>query len=128
MPKGTPKKGSATWAPAARMATFDKKPGWKYRFCADDPDNLDRKQTEGWQIVNKTTGVPGEFNEEHNQTSGARKHRELILCAMPEETFEARQAYYRELTDRNTAALKKNLQSDLSKEGKAVAEGSIVIQ
>ena len=80
-------------------------------------------------FVNKTTGIPGEIDDEQNQSVGAKKHKELVLMALPKEVAKQRTEYFTEKTNSTERALKKNLQTDLSQGGgKAAAEGSIIIQ
>jgi hypothetical protein len=132
MPKGIPNekpKGNAQWRPANRLGTQEKRDGFSYRFVRNEAENIESKSMEGWKIVNKTTGIPGEIDDEQNKTSGAKQHKELVLMALPEETVKARTEYYTDKTNLTERALKKNLQSDLSQGGgRAVADGSIIIQ
>lgn len=132
MPRGIPNekpKGNAQWRPANRLGTQEQKPGFAYRFVRSDPENIESKEMEGWKFVNQTTGIPGEISDEQNKSVGAKKHKELVLMALPEEIVKQRTEYFTEKTNSTERALKKNLQSDLSQGGgKATAEGSIIIQ
>ena len=127
MPEAKTKgKGSATWAPAARMNVTHKKEGYGYRFLYNDPDNLEAKSIEGWVVPNKTNGLSGEFVETNDPVSGGRKHRDLILAVMDKETLAARETYYQTQADLQVSGLKNKLQRDLqSSSPTAVAHGTI---
>jgi len=132
----TVKKGHATWKPAQKLQVHDRKPGFRYRWREDDPQNLQRAIAEGWQFVNPITGIPGEHDEpgdgQKSLTSNT-EYRELRLMALPEEVAQARDEYFRERTDQQTAGLKDRLQSDLDEEARkqggfhTSATGTIVI-
>lgn len=131
------KKGRSTWSPAQKLQVHDKKPGFRYRWRENDPQNIQRALSEGWEFVNPITGIPGEhFDPEDAQKSltSNTEYRELKLMALPEEVAQARDEFFRERTDLQTAGLKDNLQNDLDKaaqkEGgyRTSATGSIVIE
>ena len=71
----TPKKGKATWRPAQKLEVRNKKTGLRYRMCDKDPENLSRKQAEGWFFANKETGgkaehvKPGDVADGKEQTT-----------------------------------------------------------
>lgn len=121
------KKGKATWQPAARLATYDRKPGWAYRLCDKSPENLERYRAEGWVPVNASTGVPGEFSEEENQTSGVKQHRELVLYALPDDLAEARREHYDNLTAHSEQSLLRQSKKKIEDTG-TEAFGKIVIE
>ena len=125
------KKGRPSWKPAHRMEILKKSPGFRYRYCLDDPDNLDKKQLEGWRFVNKTTGHVAEHVEEHAPTTGTLKRRELVVMALPEELAKERDEFYAKRTRNQTASIKKRLQAQMDEAAgqgpKAQAEGKITI-
>lgn len=100
-----PKNPRAAWKPAGRLETFDKDPELGYRWCSDDPNNIERKQMEGWVPVNATTGINAKHNMEESPTSGAKKHNELVLMAATKETLDSRKAYHDKLNDRAARAI-----------------------
>lgn len=122
-----PKKGKASWKPASRLETFSKNPNYAYRWCDVEDENLERKQVEGWEFCNATTDstVKTDAEEELNTVAGGKRYRRLVLMRMPMETFEARAAYFQELTDKQTRGLKQALEDDV---GQAGVHGKIVIE
>ena len=122
------KKGTVTWKPAQRLETYEKTPGFRYRWCWKDDANLDKKKAEGWIFVNKTTGIEAEHEQESADIGTAKTHRELVLMALPEELGKARDEYIESETEKKTRGLKKGLQAELAKGGAAKVEGKIIIQ
>ena len=78
-----PKNSRARWRPARRLETFEKDPKMGYRWCVDDPSNLERKQFEGWSFVNNTTGARADHEMDDNSSSGAKKHNEQFIVYEP---------------------------------------------
>lgn len=132
----TVKKGSSTWKPAQKLEVKGKHPDFRYRWRENDRQNIQKALSEGWVFVNPITGIPGDHSDpgdgQKSLTSNT-EYRELKLMALPEEVAQARDKYFRERTDEQTAGLKDNLQSDLDKEAqqqggfRTSATGSIVI-
>lgn len=120
MPKAAEqKKGKPTWKPANRLQVR-KEPGWRYRMCSKEEANIAKKQAEGWQYVNTTTGIPGEHERpdgvgDGNNLDSAFEYRDLVLMAMPEELAQAREEHYQQITQKQVAGLKKQVKSDVEK-------------
>ena len=128
----TEKKGKPSWKPAAALKAKPI-PGYRTRWTHKDPINIQRKEAEGWVMVNSETGLTSEHEHPEDIESGTpvtsvTEYRELVLMALPEEDGQARDAYFTEQTDKQTAGLKKVLQSDLKKGGKAEVHGKIIIE
>ena len=128
------KKGKKTWAPAAMLGVVDRKPGFRHRWVNKDPMNLQRKQAEGWIMADSTTGSehehPGQVEDGKPLTS-ITEYRELVLMAVPEDIAKSRDDYFREKTEKQTAGLKKSLQSDIDATGVSGTEatyGKVVIE
>ena len=127
------KKGKVSWKPAHRMDLIKKTPGFRYRFCNNEPDNLERKHSEGWRLVNRATGAMAEHYEEYAQITGGLTYRGMVVMALPEELGLARDAYYAEKTRAQTASVKPKLQArmdeaaDATGAPKAKAEGRVTI-
>lgn len=133
-----PKKGKKTWKPAQRLSVVKKQPGLRYRWCDKDPDNLYRKQVEGWQFADRMKGVVAEHERpEHvrdgQPLQGAKEYRDLALMVLDEETGQARDRYFEELTNRRTLGMKDTLKGDLADKARetgappAPVHGKIVI-
>lgn len=125
-----PKKGKASWKPATALKA-KRIDGFRTRWTNKDPMNLQRKQSEGWVTVHKDTGLQTEHEHPEDLESGTpvtsvTEYRELVLLALPEDVAQARDEYFAEQTDKQTAGLKKNLQRDLA-DGKAQVHGKIII-
>lgn len=134
------KKGRPAWKPASTLDVIQKSEDFRYRWTDRDPGNLDRKIAEGWVFVNKETGIPGEHEHPERVADGmpldtTKTFRELVVMAMPEETAQERDAYYREQTRKQTVGLKDVLKRDLSEAAErsgssqvAPVDGTIVIE
>lgn len=128
----TGKKGTPSWKPAGRLRAVAEHPGYRQRWCSRDPDNLRRKEEEGWVPVNSVTGSKAEHDAAEDIHGGtpldsSQTYRELLLMEMPEETAQAREAYYREKTHRQTIGVKKEAAKELAKVG-APTHGRVIIE
>lgn len=125
------------WRDIDRLEIQNKHPGWWYRWILNEQSSIEKRTSQGYEIVNSMTGIPGEANletPESKDTTGGKRLRELVLAAQPEELRQARYNHIQELTDRQTATLKEKLSEGLAgipgKDGKAhggKAEGKIII-
>ena len=105
------------WRDIDRLQIVDPHPGWFYRWVLNEPSSLEKRSSQGFEIVNSMTGIPGEANletPESKGTAGGKILRELVLVAQPEELRKARYDYQQELTDKQTAGLKAKLDEGLS--------------
>lgn len=140
MPRGRPKKtqpkkGKPAWKPAAMLDVVEKKDGFRMRWASSDKLNLQRKQSEGWVFANKETGItaehehPEKTGDGHSMTS-ITEYRDLVLMAIPEDLAKARDEYFEEKTNAQTANLKKDLEEDIDSTGvkSAPVHGKIVIE
>ena len=125
------KKGKPTWTPAKRLDVANRDPSFSYRWLnAQDAGNIDKKQSEGWQVISKLTSdksVPADGTTAPTTLLG---YRELTLARMPKDVAEARNAYFQKDTAERTKALGGKLRSDLNNRGGSTAEsyGKIVIE
>lgn len=130
---GAVKKGTRSWRPAHRLELIKKTPGFRYRFCNNEPDNLERKFNEGWRLVNRSTGAMAEHYEEYAQITGGLTYRGMVVMALPEELGKERDEYFAKRTRAQTASIKKDVQARMDKEAdahrapKAQVEGRITI-
>lgn len=124
------KKGRSSWQPASVTDVVNKEDGYRYRLLNKDPDNLAKKQAEGWDIVvgNKDSAkLLDSGNLEHGaQMTSAFERRDVILARMPEEVALERDAYFDNKTARRTAGLTAHIKKEVAKEG-AETHGGITI-
>ena len=131
-PGRPPKKGKISWAPATALEA-QKIPGCRTRWTNKDPMNLQRKESEGWVHVHADKGLKAEHEHPEDIHSGkpmtsVTEYRELTLMALPEEVAQARDAYFTERTDAQSASLVRNLKEDMAKDGEARVHGQIIIE
>lgn len=126
------KKGKSSWKPASVTDVVDKEPGYRYRWCNKDGDNLSKKAIEGWETVSGLTSDKTKLSEERfqdgkNLTSIYEKH-DVILQRIPEELAQERDAYFNNQTSRRTAGLTAHLKKEIKeKGGNAQVHGDITI-
>jgi len=119
------------WRGVDRLEVANRLPEWGYRWIENSPESIQKREAEGFLIVNEMTGVPGDTNTESDGMDGSKRHRELVLAALPEELKRARKEHTQELTERQTAGLKESLDEGLagiSGNHGGQAEGKIVIE
>ena len=125
------KKGRSSWKPASVTEVINKEDGYRYRWANKNPDNLAKKEAEGWETVSKITSdkslnVPsGKINDGANLSSIQEKH-DVILQRLPEELALERDDYYQSETNRRTAGLTAHVKKEIGKEG-AASHGEITI-
>jgi hypothetical protein len=131
MPQVAFKKGNSSWKPASVTDVTNKEEGYRYRWARKDPDNLYKKESEGWETVSGLTSdkvKPEEtnrINDGRNISSVHEKH-DVILMRIPEEVAQGRDAYYNAESERRVAGLTAHIKKDLAKEG-ANTHGDITI-
>jgi hypothetical protein len=89
------------WEPAPLLPVSGKDPNYVYRWVR--LDNLDKAMVEGWDPVkgvNKGKEEPPPILLlDGTQIDSAIRKRNLILCKMPKELADKRNAYYQARTD-----------------------------
>jgi hypothetical protein len=101
-----------TWAPPSLLPEFKKQPGWAYRWIrvtlANEADarNASSKMREGWEPVKhsehpeiKLTSNPNSQYKDAVEVGG------LLLCKMPQEMVDQRNAYYKQKADGQAQAV-----------------------
>ena len=100
------------WAPPSLLPEFKKQPGWAYRWIrislANDADNLNvsSKMREGWEPVKHS-----EHPEIKLAASADSRFKDsvevggLLLCKMPQEMVDQRNAYYRQKAEGQAKAV-----------------------
>lgn len=135
------KKGKPSWTWRNRFEVKNKKAGYRYRFVdRTDASNLSSKLDDGWEFVNRSTGIPGEHDFDYRDVAdgqpidSAHTYREHVLMALPEEVALERDKAVAALTERQTVDIKRRVQSDIgnmqdgSLEGQsAPVEGKVTI-
>lgn len=119
-----PKKGRPSWAPARMLDLEKKNPGYRYRWCDTDPANIRKKIAEGWVFASRETGHPAEHdnpNLMHGGTppDGTLQYRDVIAMALPEETAQARDSYYREINESQIAGINERATANMQSVGPA---------
>lgn len=122
------KKGTSSWKPAGITDVLDKEPGYRYRFCNKDTDNLAKKYAEGWEPVSALTDKSKltENSNEAKPLTSMHERRDTILCRIPEEVALERDDYHNNLVARSESVLTAHVKQELGKEG-AGSHGKITI-
>lgn len=127
------KKGKPVWKPASVTDVVKKEDGYRYRWVEKSPDNLYKKEAEGWEKVSGLTSDraksvdDGRVHSGKNLTSTHEKH-DVMLYRMPEELAEARDDFVNEKTRRRTLGLTAGLKKEMrEKGGNAPLHGNITI-
>ena len=123
-PKQTPsvKKGNSSWKPASAMEVINKEPGFRYRWSNKMPDNLAKKEVEGWETVSGVQSDQsvhldaGRMNDGKQMTSIRERH-DVILQRIPEETAQGRDAYMNQKTEMRTNALTAHIKKAAKEDG-----------
>ncbi|MGI9504395.1 MAG: hypothetical protein ACR2RE_15205 [Geminicoccaceae bacterium] len=133
-PRGSGKKGKSSWKPAQKLSLYQKQPGFRYRWCdKSDPQNLAKKEAEGWFYVNPETGAKAEHDNPGDSGASltrASEYRELVLMALPESVAKERDAFFREKTRSQTASIEERARDDAKKRigPEAEVEPNLVIE
>lgn len=123
-PESKPKK-PVRWRPANRLGTFKGPEGYRLRWCSDSPDNIARKKSEGWEILDKTKFPQLELSDFDHQVTDSNgltkthlKRNEMVAMILPEKMALERDEYYRQETeDRTRQALTHSQVKELLKKG-----------
>lgn len=106
-----------TWAPANLLPTPNQEEGYVMRWVrvstngANDPMNLSAKLREGWEPV-KASDHP-ELKTFMSDTKDNRVEiGGLVLCKMPKEMVEQRNAYYNRTAKQNMEAVDQSFMRD----------------
>lgn len=126
------KKGKTSWTPASVTEVTNKEDGYRYRWSNKTPDNLAKKDAEGWENVSKLTNdksmpSPERIGDGKKLTSVYEKH-DVVLQRIPEELAKQRDAYYETETNRRTSGLTAHIKNEIkNKGGNAPIHGDITI-
>lgn len=116
------KKGKPTWKPASAMEVINKEDGYRYRWANKAPDNLSKKELEGWETVSGLQGDrsrhvdPDRIDVGKPMTSIHERH-DCLLMRIPEEIAEGRDAFMNNKTEQRTHALTAHVKKAARDEG-----------
>ncbi len=116
------KKGRSSWKPASLNEFYNKEPGYVYRMVRKDPDNLAKKEAEGWEKVSSLQSGdlkradPGRIDDGKPMTT-VQEGKDWVLAKIPEELAVERREYFQKETDRRVAGLTAHLKKEAAKEG-----------
>tara|TARA_R110000824_G_scaffold55358_4_gene152594 strand:+ start:6452 stop:6919 length:468 start_codon:yes stop_codon:yes gene_type:complete len=106
------------WKPPSLLEAPPARPGYKQRWIAtkilgvDNPTNWAKRRREGWEPRKPETITDTGFHAptiEHGQYSGFIGIEGMVLCEMPEEMVNQRNAYYQSKTDAQMESVKSDL-------------------
>ncbi len=122
---------AAAWAPAELLPSFNKVPGWAYRWVRTsmlgqaDAMNVSAKMREGWEPVQLADHPEMKLLASDGHSKGTVEIGGLILCKIPQEFMDDRDAHYRKKTQDQTDAIDHNYMKEsdsrmpLFKEGRS---------
>lgn len=116
------KKGKRSWKPASLNEFRDKEAGYRYRMVRKDPDNLAKKEAEGWEKVSSIQSSntkhiePGRINDGKPLTS-VREGKDWILERIPEDIAQEREEYFSHENARRVEGLTAHIKQEAAKEG-----------
>lgn len=123
------KKGRPAWKPASVTDVTDKEAGYRYRWSNKSPDNLAKKEAEGWETVSKVTSDKVQEVDDRKIHSGknlssVHEKHDVVLQRMPEEVAQSRDEYMNNKTQKRTMGLTAHLRKEV---GGAQLHGKITI-
>lgn len=131
------KRGRPRWKPANLLDVDRKSDGWRYRWVENTPENIAKKRRERWDFVPKEDtaehDTPDHVGDGSPLTS-VTEIRDMVLMRIPEEDAKERDAYYAELTRKQTVGLKDAVQEEMTRAASesgargATVHGKIIIE
>lgn len=101
-----------SWRPPEALPMPDDRPGWAHRWVRvsmmgdADPKNISEKLREGWEPCKAADYPELKFHEASGtRFPGSVEIGGLLLCRIPSEFMEQRDAYYRGQADREIEAV-----------------------
>ena len=118
------------WQPASLLPDFDKKAGWAYRWIRvsllNEPDNMNvsAKMREGWEPVKHSEHPEIQLAADPNsQYKDSIEIGGVLLCKIPSELMEQRQAHIDQMTRQQTEAVDAQFMSSNDPRMPKFAEG-----
>lgn len=127
--KPTTAKATQPWRPAS-IITATKLDGFRSKWVRKDL--LEKRIEEGWEP--RLSDSKGRFESpEKTMVDGVPLSRyvvkrNLVLCDMPEELAQSREAYYKRITDQGLSSQKTQFQQEAAVGGLSYAYGDIKIE
>lgn len=107
------------WKPGSRLGKPVRPEGYRLRWCEDTPENIAKKKSDGWEILDKTkfpqlgaTEYDKRVTDSEGETKSILKRNELVAMVMKEDLADARDQYHAEevrARSNNTIRAAKNL-------------------
>ena len=111
--------GNTPWKPATPL-DYPTPPGFRDRYCVQTPENIQKKESEGWFIVKDKRGKPVVDSKktaiDGKPLDDTVTYRSLILMRIPEETAKARDKYYADLNNAKQGANAERFEADTAGE------------
>lgn len=120
------KKGTASWRPHKTLEVKKTRAGFRQRWVNTDPANLEKKQAEGW-VFSKAEHDRAKSVEVGKNLGTVQQYRDLVLMEIPEETVDARAAYFNRETESQLTGITKRLKQKMAQSGNAATYGDVVI-
>ena len=119
-----------SWAPASSLPEFNQKAGWSYRWVRssllNEPDNMNvsAKMREGWEPVKHSEHPEIQLAADPNsQYKDSIEIGGVLLCKIPSELMEQRQAHIDQMTRQQTEAVDAQFMSSNDPRMPKFAEG-----
>ena len=118
------------WKPASSLPEFNQKAGWSYRWVRssllNEPDNMNvsAKMREGWEPVKHSEHPEIQLAADPNsQYKDGIEIGGVLLCKIPKELMEQRQAHIDQMTRQQTEAVDAQFMSSNDPRMPKFAEG-----
>lgn len=129
------KKGAKSWTPSNLGDLLNKEPGFRYRWVRNEPDNIAKKEAEGWQFVNGTTDpktatfLSSSRLDEPKQLTSNPTRRDAIAMRLDDDgedsTAKQRDRYHNDKVNRLEKRLFAGTKQDLATEAGAPIHGNL---
>jgi len=127
------KKGKSSWKPASLNEFVNKDDGYRYRMMRKDPDNLAKKEREGWEVVSgvndpDSAHIDPNRIEDGKPLTSVLEGRDWIYGRITEDMAESRDKYHDDKNEKQISGLTAHLKKDMNeKGGGASVHGNITI-
>lgn len=113
------------------MEVLNKEPGYRYRWANKLPDNLAKKELEGWETVSglqadNSKHVDADRIQDGKPMTSIKERHDCVLMRIPEEVGAARDEYINKKTESRTKALTSHIKKAAREQG-AATHGEITI-
>ena len=125
--------GTTPWKPATPLA-YPTPPGFRDRYCVMTAENIQKKESEGWEVVKDKRGKPVVDSKktaiDGTPLDDTVQYRTLILMRTTIENYEARCKYYAGINDDKLGQNAKQFEAESSSAGHpgAGAYGNVTVK